>query len=190
MSRLVLVRHSKPEIEPDRPASAWKLDEVGRRRSELLAARLRDFSPAVVWSSKEPKAVETAEFVSAALAVPAQTADGLEEHHRDGVPYFDTQSEFEAAVEQLFDEPDRLVLGTETAEQALRRFTAAIDRVIEVGHADNIVVTHGTVMTLYLAAVGGVEPKRLWRRLGLPSFVVLGLPDLDVHCVVESVTAA
>ena len=58
MSRLVLVRHSKPEIEPDKPASAWKLDEVGRRRSELLAARLRDFSPAVVWSSEEPKAVE------------------------------------------------------------------------------------------------------------------------------------
>ena len=81
-------------------------------------------------------------------------------------------------------------MGTETAEQALTRFTAAIDRVIEAGQADNIVVTHGTVMTLYAASVAGVEPKRLWRRLGLPSFVVLGLPDLDVRSVVERVTAA
>ena len=60
---------------------------------------------------------------------------------------------------------------------------------IEAGQADNVVVTHGTVMTLYAAALAGVEPKRLWRRLGTPSFVVLGLPDLDVRCVVERVTA-
>ncbi len=60
---------------------------------------------------------------------------------------------------------------------------------IEAGQADNIVVTHGTVMTLYAAGVAGVEPKRLWRRLGTPSFVVLGLPDPHVSCVVERVTA-
>ena len=35
--RLVLVRHSMPEIERDRPASSWRLGEIGRRRSELLA---------------------------------------------------------------------------------------------------------------------------------------------------------
>ena len=188
MSRLVLVRHSKPEIEPDKPASAWKLDEIGRRRSELLATGLRDFSPGVIWSSEEPKAVETAEIVAAAFGVPVRTADGLEEHHRDGVPYFPTQGEFEAAVEQLFDKPDQLVLGTETAEQALHRFNAAIDRVIEAGQTDNVVVTHGTVMTLYAAGVAGVEPMGLWRRLATPSYVVLGLPDLDVRCVVERVT--
>ena len=45
--RLVLVRHSKPEIERDKPASNWRLGEVGRWRSELLADRLRIFNPAV-----------------------------------------------------------------------------------------------------------------------------------------------
>ena len=185
----MLVRHSQPEIEPDRPASSWRLGDVGRRRSELLAARLRDFSPAVVWSSREPKAVETAEIVAAALGVPVRTADGLEEHHRDGVPYFPTPEEFESAVGRLFESPDELVLGTETADQALRRFTAAIDPIIEAGNADNIVVTHGTVMAFYAASVAGVEPMDLWRSLDTPSFVVLGLPDLDVRCVVESVIA-
>ena len=188
MSRLVLVRHSKPEIEPDKPASAWKLDEVGRRRSELLAARLRDFSPTAIWSSMEPKAVETAEIVAGAFGVPVRTAEGLEEHHRDGVPYFPTQDEFEAAVEQLYEKPDQLVLGTETAEQALGRFSATIDKVIEAGQTDNVVVTHGTVMTLYAAGVARVEPTGLWRRLGTPSFVVLGLPDMRVRSVVERVT--
>ena len=169
MSRLVLVRHSRPGIEPDRPASSWRLNDVGRRRAGLLAARVRDLSPAVVWSSREPKAVETAEVVAVAFGVPVRTTDGLEEHHRDNVPYFPTVEEFEAAVGRLFEQPGELVLGTETADQALRRFTAAIDRVIEAGQADTVVVTHGTVMTLYVASVAGVEPVGLWRRLDTPS---------------------
>ena len=123
MRRLVLVRHSKPEIERDEPASSWKLGEVGRHRSELLAARLRGFSPEVIWSSKEPKSVETAEIVARAFGVQARTAAGLEEHDRSNVPFFETRDEFERAVEHFFREPDRLVLGTETAEQALARFT-------------------------------------------------------------------
>jgi broad specificity phosphatase PhoE len=187
--RLVLVRHSNPEIERDQPASAWRLGEIGRRRSELLADRLRGFSPDVVWSSREPKAVETAEIVAAAFGVPVRTADGLEEHHRRGVPYFLTNDEFESAVEQLFCSPDQLVLGTETAEQALSRFTAAIDDVIEAARRDTVVVTHGTVMTLYAASVAGVRPTCFWRRLGMPSFVVLALPDMRIQSIVESVTA-
>ncbi len=184
----MLVRHSRPDIEPGRPASAWRLNDVGRRRAELLAARLRDVSPAVVWSSREPKAVETAEIVAEAFGVPVRTADGLEEHHRDGVPYFPTREEFGAAVGRLFERPGERVLGTETAEQALGRFTAAIDAIIETGEADNIVVTHGTVMSLYAASVAGVDSIGLWRRLDTPSFVVLDLPGMDVRCVVESVT--
>lgn len=188
MNRLVLVRHSQPEIEPEKPASSWRLGEIGRRGAELLADRLGDFSPAVVWSSREPKAVETAEIVAAAFGVPVRIADGLEEHHRDDVPYFPAEEEFEVAVERLFARPDKLVLGTETANQALRRFTAAIDRIIEAGQADNIVVTHGTVVALYAASVAGVEPTGLWRRLDTPSFVVLGLPGLGVRFVVKDVT--
>ena len=54
--------------------------------------------------------------------------------------------------------------------------------------ADNVViVAHGTVITLYVAQHTGVEPLPLWRRLGLPSFVVLSLPDLGMLDVIERV---
>ena len=82
MSRLVLVKHSMPEIERDKPASAWKLGEAGRRRAGLLAARLKEFSPSVIRSSREPKAIETAEIVANDHGVPVEIVDGLEEHHR------------------------------------------------------------------------------------------------------------
>ncbi len=174
-----------PEIQPDSPASAWRLSEAGLRRSEMLASRLQDLSPSVVWSSREPKAVETAEIVAASVGVPVQVADGLEEHHRDNVPFFPTAGDFEAAVERFFCNPDRLVLGSETAEQARNRMSAAIDDIVGSGQQDSIVVTHGTVMTLYVASVAGVDPICFWRSLGLPSYVVLGRPGNHILSTVE-----
>ena len=178
-----------PEIEPDKPASSWKLGETGRRRSELLADRLRGFSPQVVWSSAEPKAVETAEIVAKTLDVPACAAGGLAEHARASTPFFATRNEFEQAVERFFREPDRLVLGEETAEYALARFAAVINKIISAGHADNVVVTHGTVMTLYVASVAGVRHMSFWRMLEAPSYIVLSLPDYYIRSIFCGVTA-
>ena len=140
----------------------------------------------MIWSSREPKAVETAEIVADEFSVPVEIADGLEEHHRDNVPFL-SKEVFEEAVERFFRCPDRLVLGTETAEQASNRFVAAIDKVIDAGQADSIVVTHGTVMTLYAASLAGVQTMAFWRRLGLPSYVVLTVPDMRIESVVDGV---
>ena len=67
------------------------------------------------------------------------------------------------------------------------RISAAIDGVIKAEPADSIIVTHGTVLTLYVASATGVRPICFWRRLGLPSFVVLTLPDRHIHSIFEDV---
>ena len=175
-----------PEMEPEKPASEWRLGEVGRRRAKELAARLREFSPEVIWSSREPKAVETADVVARALEVPVKVMDGLEEHHRGNVPFL-PEEEFEGAVERFFCNPGQLELGTETADQARDRMAGSIDAELKAGHADSLVVTHGTVIALYVASVADVRPTCLWRGLGLPSYVSILLPSMDIHSVVESV---
>ena len=178
MNNLILVRHSEPEIQPGKPASTWRLSERGRTRARKLAQELRGFSPASIWCSKEPKAIETARILADALNVPVNVTDGLEEHHRTAMPYFPTQDEFEQANQQFFRNPQQLVLGEETAQQSLRRFTVAVNRIIATDPAETaIVVTHGTVMTLYMASVSGVQPMCFWRSLETPSFVVLTPPD-------------
>ncbi|MDE2991099.1 MAG: histidine phosphatase family protein [Chloroflexota bacterium] len=184
MRKLVLVRHSQPEIEPGVPAAKWKLSDLGRRRAESLAAGLRHYRANAIWSSREPKAKETAQLIGHALGLPFRVTDGLEEHHRRNVPFFQSTQEFERAVEEFLSQPCRLVLGSETATQARDRVTTAIEAVLEGDNQDAIVVTHGTVMALYLARIANVEPMSFWRELETPCFVDVEIPQMRVGPIV------
>lgn len=187
MPKLILVRHSLPEIIPILPANQWRLSEAGRLRCRFLAKRLATHHPDVIVASIEPKAVETARIVADLLGKPFETAEGLHEHDRSNVGLLG-EERFEEAVAGFFKKPQRLVLGRETADQAHQRFTKAIAGVIERYPNDNVaVITHGTVMTLFVARAAGLEPFPFWKRLGLPSFVVLSLPGFGLLRVVENV---
>jgi broad specificity phosphatase PhoE len=174
---LVLVRHSLPEIEPGRPAPTWRLNEVGRERCSPLAEALRPYEPAVVVTSEEPKAVETGHLVAEGLGVPWESFPGLHEHERRDVP-FTTPEAFRGAVARLFESPDELVFGGETANEAHARYAAAV-RAVMARHAEGNValVSHGTVMTLYISRATGIAAYAFWRRLALPAFAVLRWSD-------------
>ena len=53
-----------------------------------------------------------------------------------------------------------------------------------------VTVTHGTVISLFVAERAGVDPYNLWRQLDLPSYVVLSVPELKLIEVVGSVESA
>jgi broad specificity phosphatase PhoE len=187
MRRLILVKHSHPEIVPDIPAAGWRLSVAGRRSSLALAERLAAYQPSAIVASREPKANETAQIVAQRLGLHHTTAEGLHEHDRSNVGW-SSAAEFAAAVEQFFAHPSALVFGRETADQAGERFTRAVDQAITAHPIGNlVVVAHGTVITLFVAARAGVEPLPLWRRLGLPSFVALSLLDLVLVEIVEQI---
>ena len=173
--RLVLVKHSLVGVVPGRPPRTWELSDEGRRRAAMLAERLADFDAARIVSSVEPKAVETAEIVAQRLGVPSATATGLHEQLRETAPYLGRE-DFETAIAWLFDEPHKVVFGEESADRAADRFGAAVDAIAEeaaAGVRDAVVVAHGTVISLYVSRVAGIDPFPLWQSLGLPSYVVL-----------------
>jgi len=87
MTKLVLIKHSLPEIQPDLPARRWRLSEEGRRRCRPLADRLVAHVPERIFTSREPKAMETAALVGSRLGLPVEPRDGLHEHDRETVPY-------------------------------------------------------------------------------------------------------
>ena len=185
---LVLVKHSVPEIVKELPAAQWELSAEGKARCSTLAELLRGYAPDIVVSSVEPKASETGRLVAAALEVPFRTNIGLHEHDRSGVPYYEAADEFEAEVRRLMERPDTLVMGAETADEARERLTSALNGIVaELKDESIAVVSHGTVIALFVAQAVGIEPFPLWKRLGSPSFVVLSLPKFELQEVVETV---
>jgi broad specificity phosphatase PhoE len=186
-SDLILVKHSLPEIVPALPASQWRLSEEGRQRCRILAEQLAAHHPAVIVTSIEPKAEETGWIVAGHLAVPCETAAGLHEHERSSVGWLGGDH-FEAAVARLFAQPQQQVFGSETADQAHQRFAGAITQVLDRYEEKTIaVVAHGTVIALFVARATGQDAFRLWKRLGLPSYIVLSQPELELVTMVEEV---
>jgi broad specificity phosphatase PhoE len=187
MSHLILVRHSLPDIIPTLPASQWRLSVEGQRRCRILADRLAIYRPKAMVTSTEPKAIETGQLVAERLGLSQKTTVGLHEHERPDAG-FGTREQFEASVAGLFARPDELIFGAETADQAHTRFRKAVDGVLAgYPHQTVAIVSHGTVMSLFMARATGLEPFPFWWRLGLPAFVVLSLPDLALEVFVEQV---
>lgn len=179
--RLILVRHSLPEMVTGVPASQWHLSAEGRQRCEQLAERLADYNLAAVVASEESKAAETGQTIAHILGLPFETTSGLHEHERGVVRDLGEREEFLSQVAALFSQPGKLVFGLETADEAYTRFATAVSAVLEQHpHGNLAIVSHGTVMTLFIARANHFDPLPFWKGLGLPAFAVLSLPDLDL----------
>ena len=187
MRRLLLIKHSAPEIVPSQPARLWTLSATGRARCPVLARHLGTYLPATILSSTEPKAAETAQLIAEALGRSWYSIEELHEHDRSNAPFLST-AEFEATMVRFFAEPDVLVFGRETADAACERFSRAIMEVLQWHpQGDLAVVAHGTVITLFVARTNSIDAFDFWQRLGLPSYVVLSLPDLSIVRVIERI---
>jgi broad specificity phosphatase PhoE len=185
---LVLVKHSLPLISPRVTAADWRLSPEGIARCAALAERLRAFTPRTIASSVEPKAAETARQVGDRLGVPVKLVLGLHEHDRRDATVLGDAA-FERAIAALFAAPFDLVFGRETAAAALARFDLAVAGLLAAAPPDDdvIAVSHGTVISLFVAAHTGSDGLALWRRLGLPSLIVLRRADLGIDRVEASV---
>ena len=148
-------------------------------RCKTLADGISRYCPDVIATSSEPKAAETTQIIAGLLGKTFTTVEDLHEHGRSNVGWLDKEH-FEEAVAKFFEQPQALVFGNETADQTHERFAKAVMRIIEKHPNRNIaIIAHGTVIALFVARALGLQPIRFWKQLGLPSFVVLSLPEMD-----------
>jgi broad specificity phosphatase PhoE len=131
-------------------------------------------------SSPEPKALSTSAIVAAALEVPIQPVEGLREFDRPPLPIMSPE-EHQRVNAEIFSAPDRAVLGSESAHAALARFSSALLAEISAIPSGNLVaVSHGTVISLFVAKYNDVDPFTIWRALACASFAVLELPSFGL----------
>jgi broad specificity phosphatase PhoE len=172
MSCLILVRHAFPNIDPTVPSADWTLSNAGREAAAELASALTDYAPKVVLSGPEPKIIGTAEVISEQFGVPVRVLPALGEHARRSAAYV-SQADFEAAVGLFFACPAQVVFGEESADTAYERFASAIDEALAIHRDAVLVVTGGTVISLFVSRRGRISPLPLWRSLRMPTALVL-----------------
>lgn len=186
--KLILIRHSLPHFQPEVPASQWQLSEEGFRRASLIPQHLIPYNPSRIISSQELKARQTAQVIALALNLPIQVVPGLHEHERPQAAGQTSSEQFETLLANFFAHPDQLIFGTESADQAYARFTNTINQLISAYPQETLaIVTHGTVISLFVSHNCSLDPFEFWKRLGLPFVIVLSLPDLQILHITESI---
>jgi broad specificity phosphatase PhoE len=92
-----------------------------------------------------------------------------------------SQSEFRARLSEFFGNPSRLVFGNETADDAHHRFARAIDSLVaENPGRSAAVVSHGTVMALFVARANELDPDEVWDRLTSSGYVLMRIPRFEI----------
>jgi broad specificity phosphatase PhoE len=189
LRNLVFIRHSQSRPEAGVPAREWRLTAEGRRRCGPLALQLAPYNLDLVVTSKELKAIETGELTAQRLGIPCHVAENLHEHERQTAPYFGTKAEFIEAIKELFSNPAELVFGDETAIEALERFSGAVERVMEVYSRENIaIVTHGTVLSLFVSQLTGCAIIPFWQALEMPAILAFSHPEMKLLAQVNEIT--
>ena len=187
MPHLILIRHSNSKLDPDIPPYEWGLTDQGRQRCIPLAEQVRPYTPDVVVTSDEPKAIQTGQIVAEILDFPCQLAAGLHEHQLEGGPLM-SGDQFRATVATLFARPADLIFGLETANEALNRFSRAVESILAKYPEQNIaIVSHGTVLSLFYGQITGEDACKFWQTLGLPAFYVVSRPDFRLISTVMQI---
>jgi broad specificity phosphatase PhoE len=185
---LVFMRHSQTQPESGIAAREWQLTAEGRRRCVPLAAKLSAYNLDLIVTSTERKAIATGQLAAQKLGIPCQIAGDLHEHKRETAPYFDTMEEFQAAIRALLTKPAELVFGEETGQEARDRFAEAVKSVMRSNPRENIgIVTHGTVLSLFVSHLTGEEIFAFWQALGMPAIVAFSYPSMELLAQVNEI---
>lgn len=171
---LYLVRHAAVIRRDGDPAQNWTLSEDGERAAHELGRSSDWRFLDLIASSPEPKAVATARPIATVAELELRLEPGLREVDRGTTPLM-TTAEYEALVAAHFAAPGESVAGWERANDAKARVCDCIEQLVSEVETSLCVVSHGLVLSHYLAQLRGMPTPVLeeWRAIPLPAIAVV-----------------
>ena len=171
---LYLVRHAEVVLRGDVHPSEWALSPQGTSDARDLGRAREWQSLAAVVASPETKTRQTAEPIAETAGVELRLEEDLREVER-GLSGLVSSEEYPALVEAHFGSPEESVSGWERGTDARARVSAAIDALVEDTSGNLCVVSHGMVLSHYLAHLRDLEtpPVEELRAIPLPAVAVV-----------------
>lgn len=177
MAKLHLVRHGPVNVDRSIPGAEWQLSPIAKKAIEAVVSKVSPVPTRIV-SSPEPKALGTAEVLARQFDLPVEVRDGLEEHHRRTAQFIEDPDDFRRTIQRLFADPTTIIYGSESAEMALDRFQSTVHAIMSERAEDCLIVSHGTVLSLYLGGFG-CQGFELWSNLQLPDLRTVSWPRIE-----------
>ncbi|HEX9415499.1 MAG TPA: histidine phosphatase family protein [Gaiellaceae bacterium] len=179
---LYLVRHAEVIIRGDREPPEWPLSPQGLEDAHDLARAPLWSSVALVASSPEKKTRATARPIAEAAGLEVRVEPDLREVDRGATPLV-SADEYHALVAAHFAAPDESVSGWEPAGRASARVVACIERIASESDGPACIVSHGLVLSHYLAHLRGLDSPSVeeWRAIALPAVAVVDLESREVR---------
>ena len=187
--RLYLIRHGESlwnaqdriQGHGDSP-----LSDTGRTQAAHLARHLSRMSIGVIYASRLLRARQTAEIIGETIRVAVDVRPDLHEIGLgawEGKTPAEVNAHFANGFEAWRKRPTSVhIPDSEPIADFRRRAVAAIDAAIRDTHAEAVaIVTHGGVITSYLAHVLGADFDFLLRRLQIHNtgVTILETPDAE-----------
>jgi len=154
--RALYISHPQVQMDPHIPVPLWGLSATGRERASRFARSGVVPRGAMVFSSRERKALELAELVAAEAGTPVFADHLMGENDRSSTGFLPPEL-FEAMADRFFAEPNVSADGWEKAADAQRRIVGTVTTAmasVPRGTAA-IFCGHGAVGTLLKCHVAG-----------------------------------
>ncbi len=162
-----MLRHGETQFTREKTAHEWSLSPNGISKVREVAETGCFDDIDIIVSSMEEKALQTAMLIANRVQKEISVNFDLGEHDRRNSGFLE-QSEFNETIQFAFNNMDQSKRRWETTKDALERFTKAITE-IDSKHEDKniLVVSHGTVLSLYFANQMGVmeEVYDRWKNI-------------------------
>lgn len=153
--RALYVTHPQVTMDANVPVPLWGLSPVGRERALTFAARGVVPRGAMIFSSRETKAMELADIVAAPIGALVLSDHLMGENDRSATGFLPPEL-FEETADRFFAAPEISTSGWERAIDAQRRIVATVATAMASVPAGTPAVFcgHGAVGTLLKCHVG------------------------------------
>lgn len=170
---LVFIRHSKSLVNPSIPITTWGLSEEGvalaKKLNELTQVKTLD----VIYASLQTKALETAVLATKNTGIQIKVDNRLTES-TSFTNKFVSLEELEQNTKKYYFGKQVSINNGETAEEALNRFTAAVNDIIGSEAAKNNIgiVSHGNILATFSEQYVNKDAFQLVENIKQPDIAV------------------
>jgi broad specificity phosphatase PhoE len=172
--KIIFIRHSKTQQEPNIPIVLWNLTEEGIDRAYDLSNNkdIKDID--IIYTSLQTKALETTLILASKNIIPVKTDNRLTEITSFTLKFTSGKTEYEKKQEAMYSGKVQRMDGGESFEDALGRFNTALEEIVKNENKfQNIgIVSHGNMLATFTASYLDMPAKEIQSKIKMPDYAI------------------